>query len=86
MDGNPKTSKEETFHIGKIIKAELARQGRSITWLARQINCTRENLYQLFRNPWIHAETLYKIGMALDYDFFKCCSDYQNTENTKKNL
>ncbi len=52
---------EPQFHLGKMIKAELARQGRSITWLAHQIDCTRENLYQLFRNPWIHAETLYKI-------------------------
>lgn len=87
MDGNKKTSTKESFHLGKTIKAELVRQGRSITWLARQINCTRENLYQLFRNRWIHAETLYKIGMALDHDFFKHCSDYQNAEKTnKKNL
>ena len=76
---------EESFHLGKMIKDELIRQGRSITWLAKQIDCTRENLYQLFRNPWIHSETLYKIGKALDYDFFKCCSDYQNNQNEKKN-
>lgn len=75
----------EPFHLGKMIKAELTRQGRSITWLARQINCSRENLYQLFRNPWIHAETLYKIGKALDFDFFKVCSDYQNAPKEKKN-
>lgn len=76
---------EEVFHLGEMIKAELTRQGRSITWLACQINCSRENLYQLFRNPWIHAETLYKIGMALDYDFFRCCSDYQHAQKEKKN-
>lgn len=84
MDNEKLTAKEE-FHLGKLIKAELTRQGRSITWLAGQINCSRENLYQLFRNPWIHAETLYKIGKALDYDFFKVCSDYYNAQKEKKN-
>lgn len=75
----------EEFHLGKLIKAELTRQGRSITWLASQINCTRENLYQLFRHQWIHSETLFKIGKALDYDFFKVCSDYHNTHKEKDN-
>ena len=75
----------EEFHLGKLIKAELKRQGRSVTWLATQIDCTRENLYQLFRNPWIHAETLFKIGKALDHDFFEVCSDYQNAQKEKKN-
>ena len=76
----------DNFHLGNMIKAELSRQGRSITWLARQIDCTRENLYQLFRSPWLHTHTLYKISKALDYDFFKVCSDYYNSENVKKDL
>ena len=76
---------EEPFHLGKMIKAELTRQGRSITWLAKQIDCTRENLYQLFRSPWLHTYTFYKISKALDYDFFKSCSDYYNANREKKN-
>ena len=80
-----KHSTNEEFHLGKLIKAELKRQGRSITWLAAQIDCTRENLYQIFRNPWIHAETLFRIGKALDCDFFKVCSDYQNAQKEKEN-
>lgn len=84
MENEQPTTTDE-FHLGKMIKAELARQGRSITWLAAQIHCSRENLYQLFRNQWIHAETLYKIGQALDYDFFKICSYYHNTQKEKKN-
>ena len=84
MENKKHTSTNE-FHLGKMIKAELMQQGRSITWLATQINCSRENLYQLFRNPWINTETLLKIGQALDYDFFKRCSDYQNAQNEKKN-
>jgi lambda repressor-like predicted transcriptional regulator len=76
---------EESFHLGKMIKAELARQGRSITWLAKQIDCTRENLYQHFRSPWIHTHTLFKISKALDCDFFKVCSDYYNSNREKEN-
>lgn len=39
----------EEPHIGKLIKAELARQGRSITWLAAQLNYSRQYMYKLFR-------------------------------------
>lgn len=82
MEKDKKTTTEE-FHLGQLIKAELKQQGRSITWLASQIDCTRENLYQLFKNPWINTETLFKIGRALDYDFFKLCSDYHNAQKAK---
>mgnify|MGYP002622062986 CR=1 FL=1 len=74
----------EKFHIGELIKNELAKQGRSITWLAEQINCTRENLYKLFKSPWINTHTLFKIGKALDYDFFKLCSDYFNSQRNEE--
>lgn len=73
---NEKHTTNEEFHLGKLIRAELMRQGRSITWLAEQVNCTRENLYKLFKSPWINTHTLFKIGKALDCDFFKMCSDY----------
>lgn len=82
---NDKHTPQEDFHLGKLIKHELMQQGRSITWLAAQIHCSRENLYQLFRNQWIHTETLYKIGKALDYDFFMVCSNYHNAQKEKKN-
>ena len=76
----------EEPHIGKLIKAELNRQGRSITWLAGQIDCTRANLYKLFRNPWINTQTLFKVCKALDHDFFKDCSEWQkgNSDDDKK--
>ena len=83
METEKHTTNEE-FHLGKLIKAELMRQGRSITWLAEQINCTRENLYKLFKSPWINTYTLFKIGEALDYDFFKECSDYFNAQRNEE--
>ncbi|MBR4918012.1 MAG: helix-turn-helix domain-containing protein [Bacteroidales bacterium] len=74
----------ETFHIGHAIKAELARQGRSITWLARQIGYTRENLYKIMRREWIYTDVLFKICDALDYDFFKAGSDWRKSPSYPK--
>lgn len=75
----------EGFHLGQIVKAELMRQGRSITWLAKQINCSRENLYKLFRHKWIYTDLLFQISEALDYDFFKLCSDYYQAKKRERN-
>jgi len=72
----------ESFHIGKAIKAELARQGRSITWLAHQIGYTRENLYKIMRREWIYTDVLFKICDALDHDFFKLDRNLSGSELT----
>ena len=72
----------EEPHIGKLIKEELARQGRSITWLARQLGYSRQNAYKIFSRKWIYTDLLLKISDLLDYDFFQCYSDYRN--NRKK--
>lgn len=68
----------EEPHIGKLIKAELTRQGRSITWLAVQLGYSRQNAYKIFSRKWIYTDLLLKISDLLDYDFFKCYSDYRN--------
>ncbi|MBR5435134.1 MAG: helix-turn-helix transcriptional regulator [Bacteroidales bacterium] len=73
--------KDTEPHIGNIIKQELQRQGRSITWLASQINCSRENLYKIFRRSWIHTDMLLRICDALNYDFFKVYSNYRNRQS-----
>lgn len=70
--------KDKEFHIGKCIRNELARQGRTITWLAGEVHCTRENLYRVFRHSWISTDLLFKISEALQHDFFKECSEQLN--------
>ena len=64
------------LHLGRLIKAELARQGRTAVWLAKQVDCTPENLYKVFRTQWPTLHLLFKISKALDHDFFKDCSEY----------
>lgn len=65
-------------HIGHLIKEELRNQGRTITWLAKQLDCSRQNAYKILNRPWIYTDLLLKISNILDYDFFKCFSDYRN--------
>lgn len=35
--------------IGTMIKEELERQERTVSWLARKLNCDRSNIYRLFQ-------------------------------------
>lgn len=79
-----KTPQEKPeFHLGQLFKAELARQGRTATWLAKQVHCTPENIYKAYRSQWISMPLLFEICKALDYDFFKDCSAYLEIEKTK---
>ena len=74
----------EEFHLGKLIKAELAHQGRTATWLAKQVHCTPENIYKTYRQKWVTMPLLFEISKALDCDFFRACSEYLKAE--KMNL
>lgn len=60
--------------MGKLIKAELVRQGRSASWLAKQVNCSRENIYKVCRQQYVTMHLLFEISKALDCDFFEACS------------
>ena len=71
------------FHLGKLIKQELARQGRTAVWLAKQVNRTPENLYKIFHQEWITMPLLFEISKALDYDFFKECSEWFEEQREK---
>ena len=75
----------EGFHLGQIVKTELARQCRSITWLAQQVSCSRENLYKVFRHKWIYTDLLFQISEALDYDFFQVCSERFQAKKRERN-
>lgn len=71
----------DNFHIGNLIRTELERQGRSITWLAEEVHCSRENLYKILRNSWINTDLLFKVSDVLHHDFFKDCSHVWNFRN-----
>ncbi|MBR4349169.1 MAG: XRE family transcriptional regulator [Bacteroidales bacterium] len=73
----------EEIHIGHIIQETLKKQGRSVAWLARELNYTRENMYNIFKSPRIDTDTLLKISLALDKNFFLLYSDFYKKRKEK---
>ena len=64
------------FHIGRLIRAELDRQKRPVTWLAERINCDRTNCYLIFDKQYIDVPLLCRISKALDHNFFNELAAY----------
>ena len=60
-------------HIGQLIKSELKRHGRTVSWLAAKIFCEKSNIYKLFRRKSIDLEQLMRISEALNHNFLKDC-------------
>ena len=73
--------KESGFAIGRHIKAVLEEEGRSVTWLADQMGCSREYLYRVFSRTWIGTDLLVRISEAMQHDFFR---DYSRTLRYKR--
>lgn len=63
------------FNIGKIIQEELRRQGRSVIWFSRMINCDRRNVYDIFSRSYIDTGLLFRISHILNFDFFQYYSE-----------
>lgn len=78
-----KTDADNGFHMGRLIKAELVRQGRSATWLAKHVHCTPENIYKVCRQQWVTMHLLFEISLALDHDFFEACSKHLKNQKQK---
>ena len=58
------------LHVGVLIKNELERQERTVSWFARKLSCDRSNVYKLFKRPNIDTELLLRVSVILDYNFF----------------
>lgn len=56
--------------IGELIKEELQRQERTVSWLARKLSCDRSNIYRLFQKHSIDTALLQRISLILNKDFF----------------
>lgn len=58
------------IHIGSLIRRRLDEKGYSVVWLARQLACSRTNVYKIFEKAHIDTDMLARISTVLDYDFF----------------
>ncbi len=62
---------ESNIHIGQLIQAQLKADQRSASWLAREIGCSRNHLYKVFRKPSLEGELLLRISLAMNFNFFQ---------------
>ena len=61
---------KKEIHIGELIRKTLKEQGRSPSWLAEKLPCSRGNLYKIFKKSSINTELLQKIEDELNIGFF----------------
>ncbi len=59
------------IHIGRLIEAQLKRDERSVSWLARQIPCTRNHVYKIFRKASLDCALLLRISKVMQFNFFQ---------------
>lgn len=59
------------LRIGQRIHEELKRQGRTVSWLARQLGMERTSLYHTFRQNSINTEYLLRISYLLGHNFLQ---------------
>lgn len=71
--------------IGLLIKEELERQERSISWFARKLSCDRSNVYRLFQKDSIDTGLLIRISILLDRDFFSDLSEHIKEKGLSQN-
>ena len=79
--GNKANQMAATINIGKTIREELLQQGRSVTWLSRQLGTSRMACYRIFDCYSIDTQLLLRISELLGVDFFKLYSKCLNDDN-----
>lgn len=68
----------QRLHIGRLIRAKLEEKGQTVTWLARQVPCSRTNIYKIFDRPSIDTDMLARLSVIMGFDFFAALSDGLN--------
>ena len=63
-------TRTERKPIGGMIRDELMRQERGVSWFARKLSCDRSNVYRLFQRTTIDTGLLIRISQLLGHDFF----------------
>ena len=58
------------MHIGKLIKEQMEKQGKTVVWFARELSCSRTNIYKIFEKSSIDTSLLMRISVILQYNFF----------------
>jgi len=74
---------KDKIHIGKLIKKKMKAKRYTAIWLAKELSCSRQNVYKIFDKDNIDIMQLLKISKVLNYDFFNEISIFFN-KNSKQ--
>jgi len=75
---------KEEIHIGKLIRQKMEDEGRKVSWLAKRIGCSRNNVYQIYQHQSIDAKTLIRICISLEINLFYYYYKYTEEQILKK--
>lgn len=64
-------TQENNIHIGHLIHEQLRKDQRSVGWLAREIHCTRNNVYKIFNKSSLDSDLIMKISKVMNFNFFQ---------------
>ena len=62
---------ENNIHIGHLIREQRKADNRSVSWLAREIHCTRNHVYKIFNKSSLDGDLILKISNAMHFNFFQ---------------
>ena len=63
------------MYIGQRIKEVMAKKKVSVIAIAKEIECERTNVYNIFERESINTSLLQKFSIILKHDFFKELSE-----------
>ena len=58
------------FHAGIIIKEELQKRGKTVTWFAEKMCCTRTHAHKIFRKQHLDTDILLRASLVLECNLF----------------
>lgn len=71
------------MHFGQLLKETLHKEGRTVTWFAAQLCCTRCNVYKIFEKEHVDTQLVLHISKILNHNFF---NDLAKDFNEKESL
>jgi hypothetical protein len=61
---------DEKIHVGELIRNQIEKEGRSVSWSSEKMSCDRTNIYKIYQRTSRDLAQLYRLCICLDYDFF----------------
>ncbi|WP_134090190.1 helix-turn-helix domain-containing protein [Olivibacter sp. XZL3] len=73
-------------HYGEIIEMTIRRNGYSISELSRMLKVNRRSIYNWFAQARFKPEIIFKIGVAIRYDFSKEFPELFTSEDFQREI